>query len=741
MLYLTLLVGRIIDMTYTVLDFSESIIQLVVILGALLVSLFRFINTNNRCWLYSVLFFVGNLLSAYFWAAYIIIMGETPEVNDLLAYFGWNIAYLMLLFLLIHSKSREELKYFHPLMIVPIPLNILQFTLYIRYGGILNNIYQVGINTILVVLSLQSILFFMKKEKDDHTDLPYISISILLYVISEFGMWTSSSLYEWFEDIYVLYFPFSILNSITLLLIIWGIGQTLKNTVDNKIYVNKGIQNILKIIYSCIAAVCSLGGIFLGIWIRDVLNKGLSGNSSTSVFDIITVILFIMSAVISATAVAIVNIVYFVQKIAENERLKKERSIAEHSNAAKSEFLARMSHEIRTPMNAVLGMNEMILRESIKARDSLPDKKDEIRGIFADIAGYSNNISSAGNNLLAIINDILDISKIEAGKLEIREANYELGSILNSMDNIVTPRAKAKGLEFIIDVKEDLPNCLYGDEVRLRQIITNVVNNAVKYTREGCVTLYVSAGEPHVFEAGQTMDLIIRVLDTGIGIKEKDIDRLFDSFERMDMKQNSAIEGTGLGLAITKQLLNMMNGKISVSSVYGEGSEFTIHLPQKIASAEPIGDFRTKVEDITDKESDTDDSFTAPSARILIVDDTRLNLIVAMGLLKDTKIRTDLSGSGKGALNMMAKVSYDLVLLDQRMPEMDGIETLKHIRRREAGTGECVPVICLTADAIEGARQRYIDEGFTDYLTKPIDAHALKMMVKKYLPTEKIEPL
>ena len=721
-----------------VLDFVESIVELVAILGALLISLFGFINTNSRRWLYCVIFYVANLLSAYFWASYVIIMRETPEVYDFFAYFGWNVSYFVLLLLLIHIKSREELRFFHPLMLIPIPLDIAQFFLYIRYGGILNNLYQVGVGIALTVLCIQSLLWY-RREKKNGAEPPYIAFCILLYTISEFGMWTASSLPDPDSSLYYLYYPWSFLLSSTLLLLTWAVSQSLKYSYGNKVYINKNLRSILKISYATIAAAGSLGGIFLGVWIRNVLIEGISDNNISHVFNIITVILFLISTIIAAATGFIVNIVYFVQKTGENETLKKERQVAEHSNEAKSEFLAQMSHEIRTPMNAVLGMNEMILHVSTKSKNSLPGTTDEIKERFSDIAGYSANINSAGNNLLAIINDILDISKIEAGKIEIREGRYTLSSILNSMNSIMSSRAAEKGLEFRIDADESIPDVLYGDEIRIRQVITNVLNNAVKYTREGSVTLSVYAEGPRNPLAGETVDLVFCIRDTGIGIKEEDLGRLFGRFERVDMDKNSTIEGTGLGLAITRRLLVLMNGDISVTSVYGEGSEFTIKLPQKIVSDEPVGDFRKKAFDTADGESDADINFTAPGARILIVDDTRLNLIVAMGLLKETGIRTDLSGSGKGALNMMSRVKYDLVLLDQRMPEMDGIETLKHIREGEEGSGSRIPVICLTADAVEGARQRYLDEGFDDYLTKPIDGKALKMMVRRYLPPEKIE--
>ncbi|MCR5686139.1 MAG: response regulator, partial [Lachnospiraceae bacterium] len=299
--------------------------------------------------------------------------------------------------------------------------------------------------------------------------------------------------------------------------------------------------------------------------------------------------------------------------------------------------------------------------------------------------------------------------------------------------------AKDKGLEFNVNVDPALPDILYGDEMRIRQVVTNILNNAVKYTDKGSVTLTVSGGSGYTNEEGQTLELTFAVRDTGIGIKEEDRSRLFGKFERMDLEHNSTVEGTGLGLAITKRLLTMMDGTIDVDSEYGKGSVFTIRIPQRIVKNEPIGNFREKFEKSLEEASDTDLIFKAPDAYILIVDDTRMNLNVAVGLLRDTDIRVDTAESGAEAIKLAASNSYDMILLDQRMPEMDGTETLHRMREMEKLAG--TPIICLTADAISGARERYVEEGFNDYLSKPIDILALMKMLMNYLPKEKIIPI
>ena len=418
-----------------------------------------------------------------------------------------------------------------------------------------------------------------------------------------------------------------------------------------------------------------------------------------------------------------------------NRQLKKAMETAERANKAKSEFLASMSHEIRTPINAVLGMNEMILRESSRAQDGVaPDARS---AAFASIEGYAENIQSAGSNLLSTINDILDFSKIEAGRMELTEGNYKLSSLLNDLSNMISFRVMDKGITFQADVDASIPDTLYGDKVRIRQVITNLLSNAVKYTNQGGILLKVCF-QADELRTGAPILLTVSVKDTGIGIREEDAGKLFAKFQRVDLERNSTVEGAGLGLAITQRLLEMMGGEIRMESVYGQGSEFTVTIPQRIASCEPIGDFRARFEHSAPEKRTYRETFHAPEARILIVDDTRMNLSVVTGLLKETEIRIDTAGSGEEAVARTKETAYDLILMDQRMPEMDGTEAMSRIRAVEGGLNTFTPVICLTADAVIGARERYLAEGFTDYLSKPIDPAALEDILARYLPAEKV---
>jgi len=423
----------------------------------------------------------------------------------------------------------------------------------------------------------------------------------------------------------------------------------------------------------------------------------------------------------------------------EAKALKLEKEAADRANKAKSDFLADMSHEIRTPINAVLGMNEMILRESVPRGAASATVPQGVRESFDNIRVYAGNIASAGSNLLSIINDILDFSKIESGKLDLVYGSYQLSSVLNDVSNMIYFKAKEKDLEFVVDVDETLPDGLYGDEVRVRQILTNILNNAVKYTNEGSVRLLVRGQLAGAGEQEKRIDLTVSVVDTGIGIKQEDIGKLFAKFQRVDLNTNSTVEGTGLGLAITRSLLQMMDGNIMVESEYGVGSTFIIALPQKVVSEEPIGDFQMRFKKDMLMKKAYEESFRAPDAHILIVDDTRMNLTVAVGLLKNTGVRIETAGSGEEALLLTQKNSYDLILMDQRMPRMDGTEALKRIRTQVGGANRDTKVICLTADAVVGARERYLADGFTDYLTKPIDSRALEQALIKYLPEDKIQ--
>lgn len=397
-------------------------------------------------------------------------------------------------------------------------------------------------------------------------------------------------------------------------------------------------------------------------------------------------------------------------------RLAETRAMT--ANEAKSSFLANMSHEIRTPINAVLGMNEMILREC----------KDP------SILNYSHNIESAGRSLLSLINDILDISKIESGKMEIVPTDYELSSVLNDVLNMINVKAMEKGLELVVNVDPNLPENLKGDESRLRQIILNLLSNAVKYTREGMVSLDVCG---HVIDS--ILTLRVCVSDTGIGIKPADQKKLFSKFQRLDLVENKTIQGSGLGLAITYNILKLMNGNITVRSTYGEGTTFTVTLPQNVRDSEAIGDFRAKYHQSIEMRPQYQESFLAPTAKILIVDDTPMNITVIQGLLKRTQIEIDFCYSGIDSLEKVRQEHYDIILLDFRMPKMDGIQTLQRMKEVPYNKNDDTPIICLTANAVAGAREKYLAAGFTDYLSKPVQSDKLERMMIKYLPKEKVE--
>ncbi|MCR5476881.1 MAG: EAL domain-containing protein [Lachnospiraceae bacterium] len=403
-------------------------------------------------------------------------------------------------------------------------------------------------------------------------------------------------------------------------------------------------------------------------------------------------------------------------RLTEQVRIEERRARA--ANEAKSNFLANMSHEIRTPINAVLGMDEMILREC----------KDE------NILEFARNIEGAGKTLLSLINDILDFSKIEAGNMEITETDYELSRMLSDVYNLILVKAMQKQLDFEISVMEELPERLRGDEMRVRQILVNLLNNAVKYTHEGSVRLRVEA-------AGQEADLVtlrITVTDTGIGIKPEDMERLFNKFQRLDAQQNQAVEGSGLGLAITQNLIKLMGGRIEVESVYGEGSTFTVLLPQIVLDPEPIGNYELRRKGFRSEKTEYHEVFHAPDARILVVDDTPINHTVITELLKQTRIRVDTASSGQACLDMTLETPYDLIFLDYRMPEMDGVETLQKMRERKGTPNDDTPVVCLTANAISGARENFLRLGFDDYLMKPVDGGLLETALLRFLPPEKV---
>ena len=403
-----------------------------------------------------------------------------------------------------------------------------------------------------------------------------------------------------------------------------------------------------------------------------------------------------------------------------SESLKKQIEIADTANRSKSIFLANMSHEIRTPINAILGFDEMILRESNEAATK----------------EYAANIKNSGQTLLSLVNGILDFSKIESGKIEIVPVKYDISILINDMLDTIAFRAMEKNLEIRYDIDSNIPSILYGDDIRIREIFTNLLTNAVKYTEKGSITLTVRI----VSSKGRSAMIHVSVKDTGIGIKDEDREHLWESFRRLDEKHNRGIEGTGLGLSITHKYIELMGGELTLESTYGEGSEFWFEIEQGIVDPEPIGDFE-KIRKNYHRQVDVyKEGFEAPDAHILVVDDVPLNLVVIKGLLKNSGINIDTAESGAEGIEKMKSEHYDIVFLDHMMPEMDGIETLSQIKADPDIDSYSIPIVALTANAISGAEKMYRDSGFTDYLTKPIDPAKLEKMILNYLPQELIKP-
>lgn len=598
------------------------------------------------------------------------------------------------------------------------------------------------LNTFSLIIALILIIVFFSKERVHHTeDNIYGNLLVLIFITNLIGLVLGLSL-----DIHYIYKDFIIicLNKVYLILLIvsltlfayytYCISRYYKNNSNkvNGLFVFFGVLNSLMIA-------------FLPLKVEVINNSsmtsGMAMNYTLFVFGIvyiflmflvlsdlknlknkkfIPVILLIVEAIIMITIQALcpelnylVNpswvitlmVMYFTIEnpdIKMIEQLNIARDTAEKANAAKTDFLSNMSHEIRTPLNAIVGFSNLLLDD-----ESVPEKaKDEVRDIVM-----------ASDNLLEIVNGILDISKIEAGKLEIIDTEYSIKKVIDELVALSKGRLGDKPIEFKTNIDQSIPPVLYGDAGRIKQICVNILTNAIKYTKEGWIEFKVSS-----VVKDNICRLIISVEDTGIGIKEKNIDKLFNKFERLDLEDNVTIEGTGLGLAITKKLVDLMHGKIVVQSVFGKGSKFTVSIDQRIVENPKI-----KV----DTEKIVNEEIIVNNKKVLLVDDNKINLKVAERLLESYGIKTESVESGFACLDKIkAGEKYDLIMLDDMMPKMSGVETLKKLKEIK---GFDTKVIALTANALTGMREKYLNDGFNDYLAKPINKEELNKIINKYL--------
>lgn len=395
------------------------------------------------------------------------------------------------------------------------------------------------------------------------------------------------------------------------------------------------------------------------------------------------------------------------------EEIKRVREQAEQANIAKSAFLANMSHEIRTPMNAIVGLSDIIMEES-KGRK---------------VHDYACDIKSSSRNLLALINDILDLSKVEAGKMELVPTEYHIKALVNEVLNMMDIVASQRGLMLMSEYDMTIPCRYLGDEGRIRQILINILNNALKFTKQGHVKISVTGVKG---DTEGTELLTFRIEDTGCGIREEDLKGIFDNFRQLDSKRNRSVEGTGLGLSITKHLVGLMDGSIKVESVYGEGSTFIVEIPQKITNDKPL----SEIPEEEVKKEETLEPFTVKDYKVLVVDDNQINRKVARSFLQSYELEITEAESGMEAIRLVRDTQFDIIFMDHMMPEMDGIETVQNIRNDYGEDRKLPIIIALTANAMDGVRENFLSNGFQDFITKPLDRKALHMVLLKWIPKE-----
>ncbi|MCI8282156.1 MAG: response regulator [Lachnospiraceae bacterium] len=489
-------------------------------------------------------------------------------------------------------------------------------------------------------------------------------------------------------------------------------------------YRNKGYQTVPSILSMVILLSGGIANVIMNTILKSAYGN-TAGQYSMVIFSVIMAVMHVFQISKEYRASAEENASLLEEKVKaaqqQNMQLAQAKKDADGArrealaaNEAKGKFLAHMSHEIRTPINAVLGMDEMILRES---------KEQAIKE-------YAMDIYTAGQTLLSLINDILDFSKIESGKMEIVPVEYDISSMIHDLANMTAQRAEHKNLKLEVEIDRNIPARLYGDDVRIRQVLTNILTNAVKYTHEGTVWLRVQSRRKNDMAI-----LSFEVEDTGIGIKEEDLPKLSAEFERIEEDRNRNIEGSGLGMNITIQLLGLLGSKLQVESVYGKGSKFYFDLEQKVVDDTPIGDFETRVRQIAEDYNYTS-KFCAPDAKLLVVDDNAVNRKVLRNLLKETQIQVTDAAGGAECLELVQRNHYDLIFLDHMMPEMDGVETLHYIKEFTDFPCQDTPIVVLTANAVSGAKEKYLAEGFDDFLSKPVVPEKLEAMIRKMLPEE-----
>ena len=582
--------------------------------------------------------------------------------------------------------------------------------------GILKFVYKKGLELKYLAWALFFCALWMLSESEIR-QIVFKNVSLISNYPYWSLMWIPMPLMIYINEIQKGYYKKVYIAPITYSVVLLIVG-TILQVLDIAQFVQKLMFIHVGLIFAIICIVTTM--------IIDAFKKRISDHLSVGIgilglllSTVLEIVLYYVGSGLSiGTMVAfglmfllIMAIIKTGQDLLHTEQKKQQAIMAREAQA---KFLANMSHEIRTPINAIIGMNEMVLREN----------ENET------VKEYAQNIQSASNMLLGLVNDILDFSKIEAGQLELAESTYRFVPMMQDEILLLNARINGKPLATKIEVSPDIPTKLFGDELRIKQVLTNLLSNAVKYTKEGTITLKAFSKQ---IDKDNVM-LYFSVIDTGIGIKEEDLSKLFSSFKRLELNKNRNIEGTGLGLNIAKQLANLMQGDIIVESEYGKGSNFTVSIPQRVMDRQPIGSFEEAVNESKKENHASVNFFTAPDASVLIVDDNAVNRSVMRSLLKRIKIQVDLAAGGRECMALTKQKKYDIILMDHMMPELDGVETLHMLRSDETNPNCNTVVIALTANAIAGCREMYLEYGFNDYFAKPIQADKLDTLIYNHLP-------